>query len=118
MTNDPLDVVRSILAAPTDFERVSRLGAENATYVSVSFDNPDLKKLMPWAGIGHGARSIVDTFLKVGRCWRKNAFEITDAFASGANVAVFGRFTYTSTKIGITVTTPFAILAKVAEGER
>ncbi len=117
MTQDPLDVVRAILAAPTDFDLVSKLAAEDATYVSLNFDNPDLKKLMPWAGTGHGAKGIVETFVDVGRYWRKDAFEISDMFGSGEHVAVFGRFTYTSTKIGRTVTSPFAILAKVSNGK-
>ena len=117
MTQVPLDVVRAILGDPTDFDLVSGLVAEDAAYVSLNYDNPDLKKLMPWAGTGHGVRGIVETFVEVGRFWRKDAFEITDMFGSGENVAVFGRFTYTSVKIGRTVTTPFAILAKVSNGK-
>lgn len=116
-TQDPVDVVRAILATPTDLDTVSRLVAEDATYVSLNYDNPDLKKLMPWCGTGHGAKSIVDTFVKVGRFWKVQAFEMLDVFGSGENVAVFGRFTYTSTKVGRTVTTPFAILAKVTNGK-
>ena len=107
MTQVPLDVVRAILGDPTDFDLVSGLVAEDAAYVSLNYDNPDLKKLMPWAGTGHGVRGIVETFVEVGRFWRKDAFEITDMFGSGENVAVFGRFTYTSVKIGRTVTTRF-----------
>lgn len=113
---DPIDVVRTILATPTDPEIVGRLVAEDATYVSLNYANPELKKLMPWCGTGHGPNGIVDTFAKVGRFWRADAFEFLDVFGSGENVAVFGRFTYTSTKIGRSVTTPFAILAKVKHG--
>jgi uncharacterized protein len=115
-TREPIDVVRAILAAPTDLDVVGRLVAEDATYVSLNYDNPDLKKLMPWCGTGHGPKGIVDTFTKVGRFWRVESFEFLDVFGSGQSVAVFGRFTYTSTKIGRTVTTPFAILAKVKDG--
>ena len=38
-------------------------------------------------------------------------------FGEGENVAVFGRFTYTSTKLQKTVTSPFAILLKVVGGK-
>ncbi len=117
MSQDPIDVVRTILAAPTDFEAVSRLVAEDATYMSLNFDNPDLKTLMPWCGTGHGPKAIVDTFIKVSRFWTVDSFEMLDVFGSGENVAVFGRFTYTSTKICRTVTSPFAILAKVVDGK-
>ena len=117
MMREPIDVVRAILGAPTDFDAVSRLVAEDATYVSLNYDNPELKKLMPWCGTGHGPKSIVDTFVAVGRFWRVESFDVLDVFGSGENVAVFGRFTYTSTKVGRTVTSPFAILAKVADGK-
>lgn len=116
MPPDPIDVVRALLAAPTDLAAVSRLVAEDATYVSLNYDNPELKTLMPWCGTGHGPRGIVDTFVSVGRFWRVNSFETLDMFGSGENVAAFGRFTYTSVKLGRTVTTPFAIWAKVADG--
>ncbi|MGI3900637.1 MAG: nuclear transport factor 2 family protein [Janthinobacterium lividum] len=117
MSTDPLDIVRAILAAPTDLDTVSRLVAEDATYVSLNYDNPELKRLMPWCGTGHGPKGIVETFVKVGRFWKVESFELLDVFGSGENVAVFGRFTYTSRKIGRTVTTPFAIWAKVSNGK-
>ena len=117
MVPEPIDIVRASLAAPTDIDVVSRFVAEDATYVSLNFSNPELKKLMPWCGTGHGPQGIVDTFVAVGRFWAVESFELLDVFGSGENVAVFGRFTYTSRKIGRTVTTPFAILAKVADGK-
>ncbi len=116
MTQQPIDVVRAILSNPTDPDLVGRLVAPDASYVSLNYDNPELKKLMPWCGIGHGPKGIVDTFVKVRRFWRTDAFEVRAMFASGEDVAVFGSFTYTSTKVGRTVTSPFAILAKVADG--
>jgi uncharacterized protein len=62
-----------------------------------------------------GRRSLVKTFVDVGNFWRVDSFSIEDAFGEGENVAVFGRFTYTSTVMSKTVTSPFAVLAKVRD---
>ena len=117
MPQQPIEVVRALLAALTDPDTVGRLVAEDATYVSLNPDDPELQKLMPWCGTGRGPKGILDTFVRVGRFWRVEAFEIEDLFGSGESVAAFGRFTYTSTRIGRRVTSPFAILAKVRDGQ-
>ncbi len=67
MAQTPIEIVRAILADPTNIDVVGPLSAPDVKYVSLNYDNPDLKKLMPWAGTGHGARGIVDTFSKVQR---------------------------------------------------
>ena len=43
-------------------------------------------------------------------------FIIETIFGENENVAVFGRFTYTSTVLAKQVTSPFAVLAKVSKG--
>ncbi len=42
---------------------------------------------------------------------------VTAMFASDENVAVFGDFRYKSLSLGRTVTSPFAILVKVVDGQ-
>jgi uncharacterized protein len=71
---------------------------------------------MPWCGTSHGAEAIVQTFVDVGRYWKIVAFNIEALFGSGENVAVFGQFTYTSTVLSKTVTSPFACFARVKDG--
>jgi uncharacterized protein len=117
MNRSPVEVVQAILADPTNLSLVSSLVADDATYVSLNYENPDLKKLMPWAGTGHGARGIVETFVNVRRYWETLAFDIKELFGSGENVAVFGSMTYRSRKLGKVVTSPFAILSKVVAGK-
>ena len=56
------------------------------------------------------------TFVDVGRYWKMDAFEIEALFGAGENVAVFRRFSYTSSVLGKTVTSPFACYAKVKDG--
>ncbi len=117
MPSSNVDVVRAILDNPTDLASVKELVAPDATYVSLNYDNPELKKLMPWAGVQTGPEAVVSTYSRVGRYWKNEGFEIQEIFEAGENVAVFGRFTYRSTTVGRAVTSPFSILAKVQAGK-
>ncbi len=115
MTKTPLQVIRAILDNPTDLDSVEKLVAPDATYVSPSPDNP--QRLMPWAGTSHGgARAVVATCEQVGRYWSNEGFAVEDELETGERAAVLGRFTYRSTTLGKTVTSPFAILARVTDG--
>ena len=117
MPKTPAEVVRAILDNPTDLDRVKELVAPDATYVSLSYDNPDLKKLMSWAGTSQGGpEAVVDTYVRVGRYWTNEGFEVEDVIEGTDKVALFGRFTYRSTTLGKAVTSPFAILARVSDG--
>ena len=107
------DIVRTLLNDPTNPEAVRKLVAPGATYVSLNFDNPELRQIMPWTCTRTGPEAVRDTNTRVNRFWHGEAFEIGELFGEGENVAVFGRFTYRSVTLGKAVTSPFAILAKV-----
>ena len=111
------DVVRTLLDDPTNPAVVRQLVAPDATYVSLNFENPELRRIMPWAGTRTGPDAVLDTYTKVKRFWRSEAFTIDELFGEGGSVAVFGRFTYCSVTLGKAVTSPFAILAKVQDGK-
>ena len=111
------EIVRTLLNDPTNPETVRKLVAPGATYVSLNFDNPELRQIMPWTGTRTGPNAVLDTYTRVNRFWHSEAFEIVELFGEGENVAVFGRFTYRSVTLGKTVTSPFAILAKVQNGQ-
>ena len=112
----PAEIVRAILKEPTNPEVVHRLVSPDATYVSLNFDNPELKQIMPWAGTHTGPDAVLETYTRVNRFWGSEGFEIGELFGEGENVAVFGRFTYRSVTLGKAITSPFAILAKVKDG--
>ena len=117
MTKTPIEVIRAILNDPTDLASVEKLVAPDATYVSLNHDNPSLKRLMPWTGASrNGARAVVATYEQVGRYWSNEGFVVEDELETGDRAAVFGRFTYKSNTLGKTVTSPFAILARVTDG--
>jgi uncharacterized protein len=112
----PTEVLSAILDKPTDLDHVRSLVTPDVTYVSLNYDNPDLKRIMPWAGTSHGPESIVKTFVDVGRYWEVQSFEREALFGSDVHAALFGRFTYRSTVLSKVVTTPFAVFAKVEQG--
>ena len=117
MPRSNVDIVKAILDNPTDIVSVKELVAPNAIYVSLNYDNPELKRLMPWAGTQNGPEAVVSTYERVGRYWMNEGFDIEEIFEAGENVAVFGRFTYRSTTVGRAITSPFSILAKVQGGK-
>ena len=116
MAQTPTEVVRQFLANTTNPTTIKSLVAEDATYVSLNYDNPDLKKIMPWAGTGKGPQAFIDTFARVGQFWEILAFSPEEVFGAGENVAVFGRFTYRSKTQGKTVESLFSILSRVRDG--
>jgi uncharacterized protein len=116
MPLSPTDVVAAILSNPRSLEHVRPLVSDDFTYVSLNFEDNDLKRIMPWCGTSRGVESLVKTFVDVGNFWRVDNFAIEAIFSQNENVAVFGRFTYTSTVMSKTVTSPFAVFAKVSDG--
>lgn len=113
----PLAVLKAILANPTDLAHVKQYTTDDFTYVSLNYENLPLKKIMPWAGTTVGTQALVKTFIDVGRYWRMDDFTIEDSFENVDGAALFGRFTYTSTVLGKTVTSPFAVLARGKNGK-
>jgi len=116
MARQPKEIVQKLLESIRDPQVVRALCAPDVTYVSLNYSNPDLHKIMPWCGTGHGVDAISKTFDDVARYWIIDSFTSEAIFGEGENVAVFGRFTYTSTKLRKTVTTPFSIFCKVNDG--
>jgi len=104
--------------APDRIEAAAeRLVAEDATYISLNFDNPDLKKVLPWTGTQKGRKAYTSTFSGVAKYWTIENFKIFDLFGAGENVAVFGSFTYRSNSRGKSFTSPFSVHAKVKDGQ-
>jgi uncharacterized protein len=113
MPRDSKEIVKKLLEGIHDPKIVKDLCAADVTYVSLNYSNPDLHKIMPWCGTGQGADAVIKTFADVGRFWNVDSFTPEDVFGEGDKVAVFGRFTYTSSKLRKTVTSPFAILFRL-----
>jgi uncharacterized protein len=117
MSPSATDIVSKILENPRDIDVVRPFVSDDFTYVSLNYDNPDLKRIMPWCGTSRGVESLVKTFNDVGVFWQVEKFSIEAMFDDGEHVAVFGRFTYVSTVMSKSVTSPFAVYAKVKNGK-
>ncbi len=116
MARTPLQILQAVLADPTNEAAVTSMVAPDATYVALNFDNPALKKIMPWAGTSTGPQAVVDAFTGVSRFWDREGFEIRTTLEDGAKVALFGSLTLRSKTLGKAATTPIAILAEVHDG--
>ena len=113
----PLELTQTLIADPTNLEKVRSLTTDDVTYVSLNFDNPELHKVMPWAGTNRGAQSVVDAFTGMHRVWETKAFEVRDVIANETAVALFGSFTYKTRTLGKEITSPFALLVKTTGGK-
>lgn len=119
-TKHPKDVLQAFLVnsgKETVKHAAGALVAEDAVYISLNFENPELEQIEPWTGTRKGRQIYIDTFSNVGTYWEVNDFQITDLISEGETVAVFGQFTYTSVEIGHRFTSPLAIKATVKDGQ-
>ena len=117
MSNTNLEIVQELLKGATKPEVVNRLVSPDAIYVSLTYNNPDLKKLMPWAGTHkEGPASVLKVFQELNTFWMIEDLEVQDAFGEGENVAIFGTFTTHSVKLDKKFTSPFVFFAKVKNG--
>ena len=117
MKTQLVGMIEQLLTDPTNLELVSSLVAPDVTYVSLNFDNPELKRVMPWAGTARGPQVIVETYSQVGQYWKNKGLTISDRLESENSAAVFGSFTYESNTLGKTITSPFCIFIRVTKGK-
>ncbi len=77
-TQTKVERMQALLNDPLNVDLVDKLIAKDATYVSLNFDNPELKAIMPWTGTGTGPRAVLDTYRQVGHYWKNEGLKITD----------------------------------------
>jgi uncharacterized protein len=117
MSASPIEVVGQWLQNLLDPEVVNSVVAPDATYVSLSTDDAELNKILPWAGTSQGPQAFLDNLGTMFTRWESQAFNVITMFASDENVAVFGDFRYRSKSLGKVVSSPFSILVKVVDGQ-
>jgi uncharacterized protein len=110
-------VLQELLQNTSNLKVLRQLMTPDATYVSLSFYNPELKKVMPWAGTHKGPQALFDVFAAIQRFWKTLDFKVTDTIEQGSRVALFGSFTYKSNVTRKEVTSPFGLLARF-EGDK
>ena len=117
MSADPIEVVGEWLQNLLDPGVVNRLVASEATYVSLNTEDTELSEIMPWAGTSRGPQSFLDNLGEMFNRWENQSFNVSEIFASGENVAVFGDFRYRSKSLDKLVNSPFSIHVKVVDGK-
>jgi ketosteroid isomerase-like protein len=117
MSTNLTATLQEILQNTTNLKVLRQLMTPDATYVSLSFDNPELKKVMPWTGTHKGPEALPEVFASMRRFWKTLDFKITDTIEQDSRVAFFGSFTYKSNVTGKEITSPFALLARF-EGDK
>src|SRR5579862_5685819 len=117
MSTNLTAVLQNLLQNTSNLKVLSQCMTPDVTYVSLNFDNPELKKIEPWAGTHKGPQELVEVFAAIGDCWKTLDFKVTDTIEQGNRVAFFGSFTYKSNVTGREITSPFGLLARF-EGEK
>ena len=117
MSTNLTAVLEQILQNTSNLKVLRQLMTPDATYVSLSFDDPELKKVMPWTGTHKGPQALPDVFGAMQRFWKTLDFKVTDTIEQGSRVALFGSFTYKSNATGKEITSPFGFLARF-EGDK
>jgi uncharacterized protein len=112
MSTNLTAVLQEILQNTTNLKVLSQHMTPDATYVSLNFDNPELKKIMPWAGTHTGPQALPEVFVAIQRFWKTLDFKVTDAIEQGNRVALFGSFTYKSNATRREIASPFGLLAR------
>jgi ketosteroid isomerase-like protein len=117
MSTNLTAVLHQLLQNTSNLQVLQQLMTPDVTYVSLNFNNPELKKVEPWAGTHKGPQELSDVFAAIQRCWKTLDFKITDTIEQGNRVAFFGSFTYKSNVTGKEITSPFGLLARF-EGDK
>src|SRR5580692_10772084 len=110
-------VLQQLLQNTTNLKVLQQLMTPNATYVSLNYDNPELKKIEPWVGTHKGPQALSDVFAAIQRFWKRLDFQGTDTIEQGSRGALFGSFTYKSNATGKEKNSPFGLLARL-EGDK
>ena len=116
-SNANIETVKKLLANTTNKEVVESLCDPKVTYVSLCYDNPSLKRIMPYAGRHdqEGPGAILYTFNTVNTIWNNEDFQVEAIFGEGKHVAVFGHFTYRSNPLGKAYQSPFNVWCRFNE---
>jgi uncharacterized protein len=117
MATSLTSVLQELLANTSNLTVLRQLMTPDATYVSLNFENSELKKVLPWTGTHKGPQALPEVFAAIHRFWKTLDFKITDSIEQGDRVALFGSFTYRSNATGRDITSPFGLLARF-EGDK
>lgn len=112
-----IDVLKGFLTEAFSLETlpdaVETYVQEDAEYVSLNFDNPELKKIEPWCGTSYGKSAYVDNFTGVLTQWDVTSFEIQIEMQNANHAMVFGAFSLKSKTLGKEAHSPMCAIAEI-----
>jgi hypothetical protein len=76
-------VLQQLLQNTSNLKVLQQLRTPDATYVSLNFDNPELKRIEPWAGTHRGPQALFEVFAAIQRFWKTLDFKVTDTIEQG-----------------------------------
>src|SRR5579864_9683726 len=117
MSTNLTAMLQELLQNTSNLKLLQQLMTPDVTYVSLNFDNPELKRVMPWTGKHKGPQALFEVFAAIQRYWKTLDFKVTDTIEQDNRVAFFGSFTYKSNVTGKEITSPFSLLARF-EGDK
>ena len=101
---DPCALVSHLLQNTANPAILSSLCTPDCTFVSITYHNPPLTKVLPFAGrhVGEGPKAILDTFALVDKIWTRSEFTVDALFSGSNNIpegsAVFGHSDFVETR--------------------
>src|SRR5260370_21284521 len=114
MSGNLTAVLQELLQNTSNLKVLQRLMTPDATYVSLNFDNPELKKVEPWTGTHKGPQALSGVFAAIQRFWKTLDFKVTDTIEQGSRVALFGSFTYQPNVTAKEITSPHGLFSRFA----
>ncbi len=116
MSTNLTAVLQQLLRNTSNLKVLQQLMTLDATYVSLNFDNPELKNIEPWAGTHKGHRLCLMS-LRQSNASGKHSNSRSPTPSSRVAAAFFGSFTYKSNVTGKEITSPFGLLARFEGGK-
>jgi ketosteroid isomerase-like protein len=110
-------LVRDFMQHFTDLASFDRYLAPDVEYISLNWENPELRRIMPWAGSHKGIAAFRECAQQIADSWDILRFDFERVMGEGDDVAAFGRFVYETKMLKQQTHSPFAIWAKVRDGK-
>lgn len=114
---DPVEILRRFLENPAHPATVHEVVASDAVHLTINDQNPDLEKVLPWAGLKRGPQWFLDVHSRMLHYIRTEEFTVETIFGSGGNVAAFGTVRQCSNTLAKSTSSPFSVFAKVVGGK-
>ena len=93
MSTNLTAVLQELWQNTTNLKVLRQLMTTDATYVSLNFDNPELKKVMPWAGTHKGPQALPEVFCIDPTLLENARFQGHRHHRAGTRVASSGSWT-------------------------